>query len=246
MVTLSKVWSNIDPMKHGLKKGCPTWNPDCIEQSKMFKIEVVTSKYHGSVPVPHSRLFPWKLVEKDQVKAYFIYYGASRNVENLDRMVSESFEVEKEEYERVTKIFHEFEKRPDWFEIEDWTLPKKENFRRCDELRKFQPLPQPSVLVENDGNKVSISFKDLYPCDVLLGSDEPVLTKEIIRYANKNGFWVSAKAVHHVIRSWMNDLKSGDADPIYKIWICAPCGHNYLSVTIERDPDIKKRNRYAV
>ena len=229
-----------------IRKDCPTCNPDCIEQSKMFRIEGVTSKYYGSVPVPYSRLFPWKIMEGDQVKAYLIYYGAVRIVENPIRMAAESFEVEKEEYERITEIFHEFEKHPDRFEIEDWQLPTKKNFKRNDEFRKFHPLPKPWVDVKNDENQVDISFRGLYPCNVFLGSDEPILTKEIIRHANKNGFWVSAKAVHHIIHSWMDDLKSGDEDPIYKIWICAPCGHNYLQVSIYRDPEIKKHKRYAV
>lgn len=230
----------------GIRKGCPTWNPDCIEQSKRFKLESVTSKCHGCVPVPYSRLFPWKIMEGDQVKTYLIYYGTARVVENQTRMASESFVVEKEEYERVTEIFHKFEKNPDEFEVDDWELPTKKNFKRNDEFRKTHPLPRPRVDVKKDGKQVNISFRGLYPCNVFLGSDEPILAKEIIRHANKNGFWVSAKAVHHIIHSWMDDLKSGDEDPIYKIWICAPCGHNCLQVSIYRDPEIKKRNRYAV
>lgn len=229
----------------GIRKDCPTLNPDCIEQSKMFKLECVTSKYRGCISVPYSRLFPWKLIENGKVKACFVFYGKNRSEPYPSKLVAESFEVDQREYERIAEIFRRFEEHPDQFMIEDWQLPTKKNFRRNDEFRKFRPLPQPCVDVKSP-NHVEISFRGLYPCNVFLGSDEPVLVKEIIRHANKNGFWVSAKAVHYIIRSWMDDYKSGDVDMISKIRIGSICGHNPLWVTIERDPSIRQDNRWAV
>lgn len=231
---------------HAITKGYPTWNPDCIEQSKMFRIEGVTSKNRGVIPVPYSRLFPWKLMENGKIKACFVFYGQNRSEPYPSKLLAESFEVDQQEYERIAGIFRRFEIRPDEFMIEDWELAKKRNWRRNDEFRKRHPLSRPYVTIMN--NKVSIEFRGLYPCNVFLGSDEPKLARQIISIANKNGYWVSSKAVHHIIRSWMDDLKSGDIDPIYRIGMYAPCGHNHLWITIERDESLKnkKRDRYAV
>lgn len=97
----------------------PTFNVDCIEQRKKYLTESVTSKYFGIVPVPYSRLFPWKIVDEGKVKAYFVFYGKNLLSCTPEKFAPESFEVEKDEYERVTTLLHEFENNPNDFRIKD-------------------------------------------------------------------------------------------------------------------------------